>query len=101
MGSFLRLSSTGAPRQYAEAAAFTIYDQEVLVGGSGLTTGSPLSLPSGQTYLDGQLEVFLNGQALMPVSDYSYYGGSPYTQVSFPFNLASTDLLRFRIARAA
>ena len=101
MGKFLRLTSTGALRQYDEGGgSVSIYDQEVTIGGSGLATGSPLSLPASQTYTGDELDLYLNGQFIDSVLDYNYYGsGAPYTQVSFTFDLLDTDRIRFHIDR--
>ena len=98
MGRFLRLSSTGAPRSYSEAADASVYDQEVSILAT-LSTGSPLSLPLGQTYPASELEVLLNGQRIDSVLDYNYYGSVPRTAVTFTFDLVAGDRVRFRIDR--
>jgi len=99
MGRFLRLSA-GVPRSFDESSSPTIYDQNSVVGGGGLTTGVGLTLPSSQTYDSNELEVYLNNVRLTPILDYNYVGGSPpRTQVSFTFDLLANEVVRFRIDR--
>lgn len=101
MGKFLRLAN-GVMRSFDESSSPTIYDQNVTVGGSGLTTGQPITLPSSQTYDSQELEVYLNNVRLTPVLDYNYVGASaPRTQVSFTFDLLANEVVRFRIDRGA
>jgi len=101
MGRFLRISS-GVARSFDEAGSIAIYDQNSVIGGGGLTTGSPLTLPSGQTYDSSELEVYLNNVRLTPILDYNYVGGSPpRTQVEFTFDLLANEVVRFRIDRGA
>lgn len=101
MGRFLRISN-GAARSFDESSSPTIYDQNSTIGGGGLTTGTPLTLPSSQTYDSSELEVYLNNVRLTPVLDYNYVGASPpRTQVSFTFDLLATEVVRFRIDRPA
>jgi len=99
MGNFLRLSN-GVPRSFSEASGTPIYDENVTIGGGGLTTGVALTLPSSRTYDSSELEVYLNNVRLTSVLDYNYVGGSsPRTQVSFTFDLLATEVVRFRIDR--
>jgi hypothetical protein len=101
MGKFLRLAN-GVIRSFDESSSPTIYDQNVTVGGGGLTTGQPITLPSSQTYDSQELEVYLNNVRLTPVLDYNYIGASaPRTQVSFTFDLLTNEVVRFRIDRGA
>lgn len=97
MGKFLRLVN-GVPRQEDEAAATTIYDEKFDVV-STITTGTPVTLPSGGTYDSQELEIYLNGQVLDDVVDFNFEGSPPRTQVSFTFNLVGGDKLRFRKIR--
>jgi hypothetical protein len=97
MGRFLRLTSTGTPRQYDEASSLPIYDEYVTIGSGGLATGSPLTLPSSKTYTSNELEVFFRGQALETVLDYNYYGSGARTAITFTFDLVQGDIIRFRI----
>jgi len=74
-----------------------IYDETEVIGVGGLATGSPLTLPNSQTYLDAELEVYLNNIRLEDAIDYNYVGVAPRTQVSFTFDLEENDAIRFRI----
>lgn len=99
MGKFLRLSA-GVLKSFDESGSPTIYDQNAVIGGGGLTTGVGLTLPSGQTYDSQELEVYLNNVRLTPILDYNYVGASPpRTQVSFTFDLLANEVVRFRIDR--
>ena len=104
MGNFLRLSN-GVPKSFAESSSPTIYDQtlEVVASGAGagqingpINAGVNVSLPSGQTYTSAELEIYLAGDRLKPIFDYSYASS---TQVQFTFQLIVGDILRFRIDR--
>lgn len=108
MGNFLRLVN-GVPRHFSEASTITIYDQgiDVVSGSPGsnqitgpVAAGTPITLPSGQTYTGGELEVMLNGDILETVLDYSYVGSGSKTQIQLTFDLVVGDRLRFRITRA-
>lgn len=99
MAKFTRIIN-GVLRQFDESGTPTIYDENATIGGAGLTTGSPLSLPSSQTYNSGELEVYLNNVRLTPILDYNYVGASaPRTQVVFTFDLLVNEVVRFRIDR--
>ena len=110
MGKFLRLVN-GVPKMMDEAAGgVTIYDESLVVvsgtPGAGeiqapITTGTPITLPSSQTYDSAELEVYLNGQRIDSVYDYNYEGDTPRTQISMTFDLEVGDILRFRIDRIA
>lgn len=91
----------GIPRMIDESASPTIYDQSTTITGGGLNTGSPLTLPSSQTYDSAELEVYLNDIRLDSVVDYAYVGATPRTQVSFTFDLEDDDIVRFRVDRGA
>jgi len=99
MGKFLRLSG-GVARQFDEAGSSPIYDEvyDIL---SPVTTGTPLTLPSSQTYDSDELEVYLGVTRLIPLADYNYVSTPPRTQISFTFNLEIGDKIRFRIDRSA
>lgn len=108
MAKFLRLSS-GVPRSFSEGASVTIYDQSLTVVPSGaganeingpVTTGTSVTLPGSQTYTAIELQIYLNGDRLEQVFDYSYVGSPPRTQVQFTFDLVPTDRIDFRIDRA-
>lgn len=101
MAKFLRLSN-GVLRSYEESGAPTIYDENEIVSGGGLSTGVSMTLPTSQTYDSNELEVYLNNVRLTPVIDYNYVGASaPRTQVAFTFDLLASEVVRFRIDRSA
>jgi len=95
MGRFLRLSN-GVPRSFDEASSLTIYDQVYVVPGGGLTTGTNIALPGGQTYVSEELEIYLNGQRCKIGDDYV---SSSSTQIAFTFDLLANEQVRFRIDR--
>lgn len=103
MGRFLRLSN-GVPRSFDEASTLPIYDETIEIGvdtaQGGVTTGSPVTLPSSQIYEGEELEVYVNGQRADSLIDYNFVGIAPRTQVSFTFDLVDGDLIRFRRDRA-
>lgn len=109
MGKFLRLSN-GVARSFDEASAPpAIYDQslEVVASGAGaneingpVTAGTSVTLPASQTFDSAELQIYLNGDRLEPIFDYSYVGSVPRTQVQFTFELVVDDRLDFRIDRA-
>lgn len=97
----------GIPRMQPEAASTTIYDETIEIVSSGatagqlngpITSGTPITLPASQTYTNDELEVYLSGDRLTPVFDYTYNSS---TTVAFTFELQAGDLIRFRIDRTA
>ena len=66
-----------------------------------ITTGTPITLPSSQTYESDELEVYINGMRVESLIDYNYVGSIPRTQVSFTFDIIVGDIIRFRIDRSA
>lgn len=109
MANFLRISN-GVQRSFPESSSLTIYDQSLSVLASGasgpnqingpITSGTNISLPNGQTYTAIELQVYLNGDRLEPVFDYTYVGVAPRTQVQFTYQLEAGDRLDFRIDRS-
>jgi len=102
----------GVPRMRAEAggSAVTIYDEGLNVVASSpgageilaVTAGTPITLPSAQTYEDDELEVRLNNVRQEDTLDYAFEGAGPTrTQISFTFDLVVGDRIRFRIDRSA
>lgn len=90
-----------------ESASPAIYDQtiEIVASGAGpgqlngpITAGTPVTLPSSQTYTGAELEVYLGGERLKPTFDYTYASS---TTVAFTFQLLALDIIRFRIDRGA
>lgn len=96
----------GIPRTQPDPGALpTIYDETLLVVASSpgtgeilgpITTGTPITLPDSKIYSGDELEVYLDGNRLVPVLDYNYDSS---TQVSFTFQLMVGDLIRFRVDR--
>lgn len=109
MANFLRLSN-GVQRSFPESSSLTIYDQSLSVLASGASgpneingpigAGVNVTLPFGQTYTAAELQIYLNGDRLEPVFDYSYVGVAPRTQLQFTFQLEAGDRVDFRIDRA-
>ena len=76
----------------------TIYDETVVAGVGGISTGTPITLPSGKTFFGDELEVYLSGQFLEPTIDYSIEGtGDSHTQISLTFDVIEGERVRFRI----
>lgn len=97
----------GIPRMTNESSSPAIYDQTLKVvtssPGAGeiagpISAGTPVTLPSGQTYTSNELEMYLSGNRLIPVFDYSHTSS---TSVSFTFQLIVGDVIRFRVDRSA
>lgn len=98
---------SGIPRMRPEAANPTIYDEtlEVVSSGAGageingpISAGTPITLPNSKTYTGDELEVYLDGDRLISIFDYSY---SSSTQIAFTFEIKPGDVIRFRIDRNA
>lgn len=97
----------GVPRMVDESASPTIYDETLVVVASGagvgeingpISTGTPVTLPSGKTYTADELEVYLDGDRLKSVFDYNH---NSTTTVTFTFEIVVGDVIRFRIDRGA
>ena len=104
MAKFLTLSN-GIPRLQSESSSIIIYDEtlEVVSSGAGagqingpITAGTPVTLPSGQTYTGDEL--YFSTDRLIPIYDYTFNSS---TTVVFTFELKVGDLIRFRIDRSA
>lgn len=74
-----------------------VYDASIVVGESGISTGTPIALPDNQTYQQLDLELMLNGSSLTPGIDWNTVGTAPRTSVAITFDLVYGDQLRFRI----
>lgn len=98
MARFVRIVS-GVPRSFDESGTPTIYDEVINVG-STITTGTSVTLPASGTYNSAELQIFLNGQRLGPIEDYTYVGSPARTQVQFTFDLLAGDKVRFIIDRS-
>jgi hypothetical protein len=91
----------GIPRGVDETP---IYDETIQIVASSpgagqslpITSGTPVTLPGGQTYNGQELQIFISGQYAEDVLDYVITSA---TQVTFNFNLNVGDLVRFRIDR--
>lgn len=108
MGQFLRLVN-GVPRSFAESSSITIYDQSLTVVASGaganqingpVPAATSVTIPGSQTFTAAELQVYLNGDRLEPLFDYTYVGIVPRTQIQFTFQMEVGDRLDFRIDRA-
>lgn len=106
MAKFLRLVN-GVPRSFEESNGTPIYDESVVLvvssPGAGqilgpISTGVPVSLPLGESYVAEELEVYLNGQRLEDVIDFNFTNS---TQVAFTFDLVVGDRVRWRKDRPA
>lgn len=68
--------------------------------GVAVTAGTEVVIPNGRTYTqnaDGKnLEVFLNGQALIPGASYDY-AESSVSGVIFTFNVKKHEVVEFRV----
>lgn len=84
----------GIPRMVTTASL--IYDQLFTISGT-ITSGTSITLPSSGSFVGADLQVYVNGVIQELTNDYTYVGSSPYTQVTFTYNLLTTDTLRFRI----
>ena len=99
MSKFLRLVN-GVPRSFDESSAPTIYDEAIDVA-APVTAGTSVTLPASGTYDSQELEIYFNGQVLDDVTDYTFVGSPPRTQVQFTFDLVVGDRIRFRKIRGA
>lgn len=86
--------------------AVTIYDEtlEVVASGAGagqingpISAGTPVTLPSAQTYTGDELEVYFGTDRLTPLLDYTFDSS---TTVAYTFEIKVGDVLRYRIDRA-
>jgi hypothetical protein len=73
----------------------TIYTESIIVGASGITTGTPITLPNGGTYLGEELQVKLNGVVVDVGDEYDYEGTGVKTQIHFKFDLIENDVIDF------
>ncbi len=108
MAKFLRLVN-GVPRSFDESSTTSIYDQSLTLVASSpganqiigpITTGTGITIPGSQTFTAAELQIYLNGDRLETVFDYTYIGSPPRTQIQFTFDLVVGDRIDFRIDRA-
>lgn len=93
MTNFLRISN-GYARPYSESSAVPIYTQ-AYVPGLTITAGTAVTLPSSGTYTGKELMIFVNGVKSEYLIDFNYVGSGTKTQVSFTFDLKSSDNIEF------
>lgn len=109
MAKFLRLFN-GVPRSFDESSSLPIYDERLtIVSGAPadsnemtgpVNAGVNVTLPDSGTYTALELQIYLNGDRLETVADYSYVGAGPTrTQVQFTFELVVGDTVDFVIQR--
>ena len=80
-----------------EGDSNSIYDEVLVVGVGGITTGVNITLPNGGSFdTDTKIEIYLAGQFLEQNEDYNIVGSTPYTQIQMTFDLVEGDRLRFR-----
>ena len=92
MSKVIRVIS-GIPR-YQDFGAVA-YDQ-TYIAIAIVTAGTSITLPASGTYLSSELNVFLNGQRMSYLEDYTYIGTGTRTQIQFLFDLTTGDLVVFR-----
>jgi len=102
----------GIPKMTDESATLpAIYDEYIDILSSGasgdnqlngpIDAGTNITLPNSGTYDSIELLVYLSGQRLEDVIDYTYVGSGVRTQIAFTFDLEVGDRIRFRIDRNA
>lgn len=106
MGKFLR-GINGVPRMVEESPSIPIYDETLYVVSSGAGAGeingpiaasTAIALPDSKTYTGDELEVRVNGSRMTLGYDYVHESS---TEISFTFEIAVGDYIRFRIDRSA
>ena len=74
----------------------TVYNETLVISAGGLSTGTPVTLPNGGSYLGEELEVSLNSSPLDIGVDYQYIGSGIKTQIEFTFDLVENDEINFK-----
>ena len=72
-----------------------IYNETLVIGAGGVSTGVAVSLPNSGNYLGEELQVNLNSSPLENGADYEYVGSGVKTQVAFTFDLVENDEITF------
>jgi hypothetical protein len=93
MSNYLRLIN-GIPT--TQGLSLNLYEDDYVIA-SPLSSGTPITLPGGQTYTDSELKVFVDGKRQYPTYDYNYEGSAPRTQISFTYNQAANTVVLFEI----
>lgn len=106
----------GVPRQAVIPGTSLIYDQSITVVASGaganqingpVTTGTAITLPSSGSYTlntnsVANIQVYLNGDRLEQVFDWSTSGAGPtFTAIQLTFGLVVGDRLDIRSERTS
>jgi len=73
----------------------TVYNETLVIGVGGVSTGSPIALPNSETYLGQELQVELNSSVVDLGSDYEYAGIGVKTEIAFTFDLVQGDEVTF------
>jgi hypothetical protein len=87
----------GVPRMVTLASPDDIYDETVVIPDGGLAAFSNITLPESQEYTGAELQVYLNGQRMEDLIDYTYVGSAPRTQINTNYDLYEGDRVRFII----
>jgi hypothetical protein len=72
-----------------------IYNETLVIGAGGVSTGTPVSLPNSGDYLGEELQVELNSSVVELGSDYEYAGIGVKTEIAFTFDLVQGDEVTF------
>lgn len=72
-----------------------IYNETLVIGAGGVSTGTPVSLPNSGDYLGEELQVELNSSVVELGSDYEYAGIGVKTKIAFTFDLVQGDEVTF------
>ena len=93
MAYFLKIVN-GYLRPVSETAYTPIYSQSF---SPGITTpsGTAITLPNSETYSGKELQIFANGVYQEYLIDWNYYGSGSKTQVTFTYDLKTTDTIVF------
>ncbi len=73
----------------------TVYNETLVIGVGGVSTGSPITLPNSETYLGQELQVELNSSVVELGSDYEYTGIGVKNEIAFTFDLVQGDEVTF------
>ena len=73
-----------------------VYNETLVIGVGGVSTGTPISLPNSEIYLGGELQVLLGVTPLEVGIDYQYVGSGVKTQIECTFDLIEDDELTFK-----
>ncbi len=94
MPKFLTVTS-GIPRLQDVTVTPSYYNEVYTVSGT-VVANTPITIPNAKTYTGYELEVYLNGQFLYPITDWLTVGSGTLTQVSVGQDLIDGDVILFR-----